>query len=102
MIKILCNEKIFSISGHANFAKKGCDIICSAISAIVFGALNAFENIGNIEIKKNNILIQLMKKISLEDKIRFEMMIAQIKNVADNYPKNVDLKIKLKKKLNNI
>ena len=49
MIRIRCernNGKIVSltITGHANQAPYGKDIICSAVSAVTFGGLNALEN----------------------------------------------------------
>ncbi|WP_223702905.1 ribosomal-processing cysteine protease Prp [Sutcliffiella deserti] len=31
----------FAISGHANFAKKGADIVCAGVSAVSFGTVNA-------------------------------------------------------------
>ena len=35
----------FEIVGHAHFAKKGQDIVCSAISTAVFTTLNLLDNI---------------------------------------------------------
>ncbi|QOR65683.1 ribosomal-processing cysteine protease Prp [Cytobacillus suaedae] len=31
----------FTISGHANFAKHGSDIVCAGVSAVSIGAINA-------------------------------------------------------------
>ncbi|MGD6991608.1 ribosomal-processing cysteine protease Prp [Sutcliffiella horikoshii] len=31
----------FTITGHANFAKKGADIVCAGVSAVSFGTVNA-------------------------------------------------------------
>ena len=31
----------FTISGHANFAKKGSDIVCAGVSAVSFGTVNS-------------------------------------------------------------
>ncbi|MCA1031908.1 ribosomal-processing cysteine protease Prp [Bacillus timonensis] len=33
--------KSFTISGHANFAKRGQDIVCAGVSAVSIGAINA-------------------------------------------------------------
>lgn len=33
----------FTVEGHANFAKKGSDIVCAGVSAITFGSVNAVE-----------------------------------------------------------
>ncbi len=33
----------FTVTGHANFAEYGSDIVCAGVSAVTFGALNAVE-----------------------------------------------------------
>lgn len=38
----------FEMSGHANFAKRGSDIVCAAASAVSFGTLNAVHELTNI------------------------------------------------------
>ena len=39
MITICYSNSSLVVTGHANFAKKN-DIVCAAISGIVYGALN--------------------------------------------------------------
>ena len=92
MIIINNNKNSITINGHANFAKKGHDIVCAAISAIVFGAINSLESIdeNEIKIKKSNILIK-KNKMSNKDKIKLNMMMSQIQTVAVNYPKNIKI-----------
>ena len=92
MIIINNNKNSITINGHANFAKKGHDIVCAAISAIVFGAINSLKSINEneIKIKKSNILIK-KNKMSNKDKIKLNMMMSQIQTVAVNYPKNIKI-----------
>ncbi|WP_010166863.1 ribosomal-processing cysteine protease Prp [Candidatus Epulonipiscium viviparus] len=33
----------FRVSGHANYAKSGSDIVCAGVSALVFTAVNSIE-----------------------------------------------------------
>ncbi|RXZ84528.1 ribosomal-processing cysteine protease Prp [Paenibacillaceae bacterium] len=40
----------FEISGHADFARKGEDIVCSAISAISVGTVNSIETLTGLEL----------------------------------------------------
>ena len=51
-VKIRRNEhneiESFTISGHANFAKKGSDIVCAGVSAVSFGAVNAIISLTGI------------------------------------------------------
>ena len=47
MIKVLCSEyydnTLVIIEGHAGFAACGEDIVCSAVSALVFTLINCLE-----------------------------------------------------------
>jgi len=38
----------FTVSGHANFARHGEDIVCAGVSAVTFGTVNAIEEIAGI------------------------------------------------------
>ena len=54
MIKVIFNapnERItsFTLSGHADFAKKGSDIVCAGVSAVSFGSVNAIISLTDIE-----------------------------------------------------
>lgn len=39
----------FSMSGHADFAEHGQDLVCAGASAVVFGAINAVEAVAKIK-----------------------------------------------------
>ena len=47
MIKVTINRtesgliQSFTMSGHADFAEHGQDIVCAGVSAVSFGAVNA-------------------------------------------------------------
>ncbi|NPC93539.1 ribosomal-processing cysteine protease Prp [Bacillus sp. WMMC1349] len=45
------NEAIlsFEMSGHANFAKRGQDLVCAGASAVTIGAINAVEKLTGID-----------------------------------------------------
>ena len=48
------------ISGHSGSADKGEDLICAAVSAIVFGTCNALDELGSeadIEVSSNLVKI---------------------------------------------
>ncbi len=34
----------FKLSGHANFAEYGSDVVCAAVSALVINTINSIEN----------------------------------------------------------
>jgi len=39
----------FTMSGHAQFAKRGQDIVCAGASAVSFGAINAVMALTNVK-----------------------------------------------------
>ncbi|MGM9923776.1 MAG: ribosomal-processing cysteine protease Prp [Bacillus sp. (in: firmicutes)] len=45
------NGKIhsFTMSGHANFAKRGSDIVCAGASAVSFGTVNSIMALTDVE-----------------------------------------------------
>ena len=54
MIKVTFNathERItsFTLSGHADFAKKGSDIVCAGASAVSFGTVNAIMSLTDVQ-----------------------------------------------------
>jgi len=56
MIKVIvkrgANQAIESITmtGHANFAEHGADLVCAGASAVAFGALNAVEALSDVNL----------------------------------------------------
>ena len=45
MIKVIKNNNTFKISGHANYAEYGKDIVCASVSSIVYTIVNSIMNI---------------------------------------------------------
>ncbi|RFU71590.1 ribosomal-processing cysteine protease Prp [Peribacillus saganii] len=39
----------FTLSGHADFAKHGSDIVCAGVSAVSFGTVNAIMSLTGVE-----------------------------------------------------
>lgn len=76
------------IHGHANYDDYGKDIICSAVSAISIGALNALKNIENYTITQSKGLIILKEKNEPlhDDNVVLNTMIVQLKTIENSYP----------------
>ena len=92
MIKISFLEKDSKIikieaQGHALFAQKGKDIVCSAVSAILVGGCNALENHSNYDIKieSGNLAIDTLDKITEQDEIVMRTIIIQLKTIEESY-----------------
>ena len=84
-----------SLKGHAGTAEYGKDLVCAAVSAIMFGFCNALDQIaGNGEAVIRSNLISA-ENISFEEKenVIFETLLVQLETVAEQYPDAVKIEI---------
>lgn len=86
----------FEVSGHANFDQNGKDIVCAGISAVVFGCLNALDNLvsqSEVDIiqEKNKIIIIVLQQTDNIQMI-LKTMLWQLKTISNQYAKNVTIK----------
>ncbi|CAI2179263.1 14404_t:CDS:2 [Funneliformis geosporum] len=80
---------------HANYAEKGQDIVCAAISAITNGTVNFlqihYKNDCKISYLPTEINIYLSND-NFECQLCLSLMLYQLKNVADSYPDYLKIK----------
>lgn len=85
-----------NVSGHANFANKGEDLVCAGVSSIVFGALNAFDKLANehfkMEVLDNLIKVETLSNACITDKL-LNFVYIQLLTIKDQYPDNINIKI---------
>lgn len=83
------------IEGHARFDLHGQDIVCSAISAIVFGTLNALDAETKdsvfLEVTDNKIVINILSSNDVNQLI-LKTMLYQLKTIEKQYSKNLQIK----------
>jgi uncharacterized protein YsxB (DUF464 family) len=101
MIKIdyeMANGRIISLiaQGHANYSEEGTDIVCSAVSGILLGGLNALQEQDKFSIKTEDgyVSIKVNKQINEHDNIVLETLLTQLKSVQTNYKKFIQIKRK--------
>lgn len=85
--------KEISIQGHADFDQYGNDIVCAGVSSIIFGIMNAMDNLlspneFNITIEKNYIELNARSQKASEYLSICEL---QLQTIADSYRKNVKI-----------
>lgn len=84
--------------GHAGSGEAGHDLVCAAISSIIFGGLNALiDGDANYEAKadkKGHIRFRSLKVPSAHDSIVIETIAKQIESLASSHPENVKLERK--------
>ena len=86
-----------SVKGHAETGAYGHDLVCAAVSAITFGALNALEDIDadfDYEIDQEEASVKLLPKgaLSDHDEVVIETLILQLKTIQASYPEAIDIK----------
>ena len=96
MIHINANRKdgkivYLSVKGHASYATEGKDIVCSAISAIVVGGINALTNPKdfNLKVEKGDVEVSVKAKASEHDYEVLEIVLIQLKSVEETSSKYV-------------
>ena len=77
------------VTGHANFKKKGEDIVCSAVSAIIQGFIKSFDDsLINEHIENPKIPLIYFRTTSEISKESMNILVTQLKcilNSAKNY-----------------
>ncbi len=99
MIKVLITKeenkfRSLEVKGHSNSAEYGNDLICAAVSAVVTGGFNNIEQIKDYEfvLSEGYAMLQPKGKVSSHDEIVIETVIVQLKTIAEEYPKFVQIK----------
>lgn len=84
--------------GHANSGEAGHDLVCAAISSIIFGGLNNLtDGDANYKVeadKKGHIRFRSLKVPSTHDAIVLETIAKQIESIASSHSENVKLERK--------
>ncbi|MBA4496162.1 ribosomal-processing cysteine protease Prp [Paenactinomyces guangxiensis] len=90
------------VTGHANYAEPGKDIICAAVSGISIGMVNAIEKMFGVKVHADDDgegKVDCRLPENLDDpekaaKIRLlmEAMAVSLKSMADEYPSYVRMK----------
>ena len=85
-----------SVSGHADFGEYGRDLICAAVSSIIFGFMNALDETGeDLEISQEENEITIIDH-SGSDRIQdyFSLVIVQLKTIEESYGQYITIERK--------
>lgn len=91
------------IEGHADYAEHGKDIVCAAVSGISIGMINAIEELLEVRLVTDSVhageldvQVPSIRSAEVESKVQLllEAMIVALRNVADEYPQFVKMKVK--------
>jgi len=84
-----------TITGHANFAEHGSDLVCAGVSAVAFGSLNAVEALSGINLSVEQggdggyLHVQVPKNVSQDNlekaQLLLEGMIVALETIEASY-----------------
>lgn len=80
------------ITGHANYADLGKDIVCAAVSSIVITSLNGIISLDDKSIEySGNINIKNIKMDYITNKL-LNNMLNMLIELSNDYPKNIQIR----------
>ena len=94
MIKVIIKKNEIVLTGHANFASYGKDIVCASASSIVITSINACLRIDNSSLLYKEELDKLTIDIKSNSEIIksiIENMICMLEELAKTYNKNIKI-----------
>lgn len=94
MIKVHINGNNIIITGHADFAPAGKDIVCASVSSIVITSINAALRIENNSVIYKEELNKLSIEVVSDNKnvsLVIQNMIAMLKELSLTYNKNIKI-----------
>lgn len=81
-------------TGHANYSEYGQDIVCSAVSSIIFGLWNALDELklpASYEIESNRIIIRADQPSEITE-IVLKTGVIQLETVEHEWKKFIQIK----------
>ena len=82
------------VTGHANSAPYGKDLICAAVSAVITGGFNNLVNLKNYEIKldEGHALFESSAPLDAHDEAVIETIICGLNTIQESNPEFVEVK----------
>lgn len=92
MICITKGENLIFVSGHANYAEPGRDIVCAGVSALVQTLIQSLEELTSEEIKydmKPGAVHIYFGNLSERARLLVDSFFVGVSMIAEEYPLNV-------------
>jgi uncharacterized protein YsxB (DUF464 family) len=87
--------RMMKVTGHANSAPYGEDLVCAAVSAVMTGGINAL-NLKAAKVKNTQGLseIQITNLQNLENQSVLRVISTQLQTIANDYPTYIRIQTK--------
>ena len=90
MIWAVFSKNRLTVEGHAGYAPKGQDIVCAAVSALVYaliGTLEETENVAEVVLRPGYAVVEAKEKTAA-----FDLLRCGLGQLAERYPDFVCVK----------
>lgn len=81
----------FQINGHADYAEKGSDIVCAAVSALVINTINSIENFTSDQLQlkqdeeKGYLEFHVVSPMSGNSNLLLSSLVLGLQGIAEEY-----------------
>ena len=84
MIRVVFTDRRMTVQGHAGYAEKGKDIVCAAVSALVYALIATLEEAGNI---RETVIRPGYATVAAKERDRaFDVVRGGLGQIAARYP----------------
>lgn len=91
MIRVAFTDKRVTVQGHADYAEKGKDVVCAAVSALVYALIATLEETGNI---RETVVRSGYATVAAKEQDRaFDVVRGGISQIAARYPTCVAVEV---------
>lgn len=95
-VKSMQNQvQAVEISGHADYAEHGQDLICAGVSSIGIGTLNALEELAegecSLQMDSGFISIHVLNRHNETVQLILKVMLIQLQTMAETYKKYIQI-----------
>lgn len=86
----------FRVRGHAGYAEAGQDIVCAAVSVLVYNFINSAERFADVALdvrdRGDELSCRFPPMLNPRAKLLFDSMLFGIEQVAEQYPEHVRIR----------
>ena len=94
MIKVEVRKNALSVTGHADYAEKGKDIVCAAVTALSQTLIKSIEDLTDDKIKyeiEQGSMIVEYEDLSEQGKLLIDSFFIGICQISEEFPENVKI-----------
>ena len=91
MIRVIFTDRRMTVQGHAGYGEKGKDVVCAAVSALVYALIATLEETENI--RESVIRPGYATVASKEADRAFDVVQGGLRQIAARYPACVKVEV---------